>query len=664
MINVPEAPNVFEIFPWNRNFETGIREIDEQHKVLVDILNRLAWHFASDSSELTADNVLDELLAYAAFHFKFEEKIWAQTLGEELMARNHHDAHQMFFVQIQEMRKSGGSQEELLTKLFDFLTRWLAFHILESDRRMALTVKAVDEGLTIKEARSRVDSELSGSVSVLVNALLEIYGKLSANTLQLMREKMARLRAEDELHRLQNERLHKALEEQATEYHRHLEVLAYTDALTGLWSRNGIVRKIRDCVAQENRKENSAALVSIDLDHFIDLNECLGEDAADRLLGLLSRRWLDAIPVDACLARTGGDEFALLLPDAGQVESRLGALRLTAHQPFELGGVEVSVGFTAGVVLFPDPAFQDADILLRQANHTLYRAKHEMRGGWLYLDAGEQSEYRSHQLLLDEIRRGLNQDEFLLYFQPKVNLRTGEVFGVEALIRWQHPVRGLLSPGHFLPAIEHHSLNIQVGEWVLGEALRQIKCWDQQGVNLSVSVNIAANHLQSDNFAGTLRQILSDFPDVDPARLDLEILETAALGELDKAVQTITECRQLGVSFSLDDFGTGYSSLSYLKRLPVNTLKVDREFVSGAENEQENLSILQGVIGLSRVFGKQLIAEGVETIRQGEILLSLGCDCAQGFAMSPPIEATRIPAWIASWRTFPEWAVTRASENP
>ncbi|HAC30211.1 MAG TPA: diguanylate phosphodiesterase, partial [Marinobacter hydrocarbonoclasticus] len=212
--------------------------------------------------------------------------------------------------------------------------------------------------------------------------------------------------------------------------------------------------------------------------------------------------------------------------------------------------------------------------------------------------------------------------------------------------------------------IEHHTLNIQVGEWVLRNSLLQIQRWEQEGVRVNVSVNIAANHLQSDNFAGHLTKILSAFPGVDPVRLDLEILETAALGDLDKAVQTIADCRELGVTFSLDDFGTGYSSLSYLKRLPVDTLKIDREFVSGIEDNGENLSILQGVIGLSRVFGKQVVAEGVESVRQGEILLSLGCEYAQGFAISPPIEATLIPAWINRWRTFREWALTRVSENP
>lgn len=198
-------PEKFEIFPWNRNFETGLEDIDEQHKVLVEILNRLAWHCASDVSRVTVDHVLDELLSYAAYHFRHEEKVWQEALGESKMVTNHHDAHQMFFAQIQALKQSHASEEERLSQLLDYLTRWLAFHILESDRRMALTVQSVKEGLSLEVARDQVDSALSGSVSVLVNALLELYAKLSALTIQLVQEKMARQKAESELDRPQQD---------------------------------------------------------------------------------------------------------------------------------------------------------------------------------------------------------------------------------------------------------------------------------------------------------------------------------------------------------------------------------------------------------------------------------------------------------------------------
>lgn len=203
MTNPQDLSEKFEIFPWNRNFETGLEEIDKQHQELVSILNRLARHATTDSSDLTSSRLLDELLGYASYHFRYEESVWEESLGKSEITRNHHDSHQMFFAQIQMFRQSKAPQEELLTEMFDYLTRWLAFHILESDRRMALIIKSIKAGETVKEARDQVDSELSGSVSVLIAALLEIYEKLSASTIKLMREKMARHKAEDELHHLQ-----------------------------------------------------------------------------------------------------------------------------------------------------------------------------------------------------------------------------------------------------------------------------------------------------------------------------------------------------------------------------------------------------------------------------------------------------------------------------
>jgi hemerythrin-like metal-binding protein/diguanylate cyclase (GGDEF)-like protein len=655
----PPAPDGFVIFAWNRNFETGLTDIDEQHKVLVDILNRVAWHCACQDSELSLDEVLEELLSYADYHFRHEESIWNAALGDSVLAQQHHQSHQVFFSHLDRLKRDEGSADEKLRDVFSYLTRWLAFHILDADRRLACVVKFLDAGLPLDQARQQADFELNGSLSGLVNALLDVYGRLSANTIQLMREKLTRQRVEDELHRLQKERLHQALEQQASEYQQQLETLAFTDALTGLWNRNGIIREIRNYLDHHDGPERAAALVAIDLDDFVHLNARIGEELSDRLLGLLARRWRDALPSDSCLARTGGDEFALLLPDATLVEARLEALRLTASQPFKVDEHEITMAFTAGIVPFPDQLLQDADTLLRQANNVLFKAKHEMKGNWMYLEADEQSQSALRQRIIAEIRHALEHDEFRLLYQPKVNIHTGEVIGTEALIRWQHPERGLLSPASFLPAIEHHRLIIQVGEWVLRQALRQMRNWDAEGIRINVGVNIAAFHLQSDGFADSLRAILAEFPEVEPARLDLEVLETAALGELNKAVQTIESCQGLGVTFSLDDFGTGYSSLSYLKRLPINTLKVDREFVSGSNDKSENQSILRGVIGLSREFDKQLIAEGVEAIKQGEILLALGCEHAQGYAVSPPLEAGHIRAWLDDWKPYIEWRAKR-----
>lgn len=391
----------FEIFPWSRHFETGLEDIDDQHRVLVNILNRLAWHFASGTPETDTAHLLDELLGYASYHFRYEEEVWSRTLGQSEMCRNHHDAHQLFFDRIQWLRQSEAPEEEVLAELFDYLTRWLAFHILESDRRMALTVKAVEAGAPLPQARDQVDNELSGPMSIMVTALLEIYGKLSTSAIQLMHEKLARQRAEDELARLQSERLHHALEIQAQDHQRQIAFLAYWDPLTGLLNRNGIIRAVREFLENESHEDKSAALVSIDLDNFHEINGRVGEEAADRMLGLLARRWQDALPPEAALARIGGDEFVLLLTDASQVESRLKALQLTCLQPFELGDASTSTTFTAGIVCFPSKeagfASDEADILLRQADHALFRAKQELRGGWLFLDVEERKRRTSRQ---------------------------------------------------------------------------------------------------------------------------------------------------------------------------------------------------------------------------------------------------------------------------
>jgi hemerythrin-like metal-binding protein/diguanylate cyclase (GGDEF)-like protein len=646
----------FEIFPWSRNFETGHDEIDKQHKMLVEILNRLAWHFASSTSVVDCARILDELIDYTEFHFDAEEAIWLKVLGDNDAVRDHHAGHQLFFEQIEMFRSSGGPESEVLAELFDYLTRWLAFHILEADRRMILIARAVEQGESFMNACAQADRKLNGAVPVMVSALLECFGKLSSSTLQLMREKMIRLKVEDELSQLQRKQLREELEEQATSHQQQLEFLAYSDPTTGLLNRNGIAKAVRDMLDLYRQQAGSAALISIDLDGFQAINARFGEESADQLLGLLARRWLDTLACNDKLARISGDEFVVLVTDGEMVETQLAALRLTAAQPFSLGGHDVPVSFTAGVVLFLHSSESDADTLLRQANHTLFRAKQEAKGSWLYLDAAEQRRYLVRQQLLSELRLALANNEFRLVYQPKVNLCTGMVVGVEALIRWQHPDKGLLSPARFLPAIEHHPLIIDIGEWVVEQALKQMARWDKEGLVLDVAVNIAAIHLQHPGFVTKLAGLLARYPDIAPERLDLEILETAALGELDKATDVIRGCEKLGVTFSLDDFGTGYSSLSYLKQLPVQTLKIDQGFVRGALTNDGDMSILKGIIGLSRAFGRKLVAEGVETREHGDLLIKLGCDYAQGFAIARPMSPERMGKWTAQWQQHTNWS--------
>jgi len=241
------------------------------------------------------------------------------------------------------------------------------------------------------------------------------------------------------------------------------------------------------------------------------------------------------------------------------------------------------------------------------------------------------------------------QGEFVLYYQPKVNMRSGKVIGVEALIRWLHPEKGLLAPAQFLPVIEDHPLAVDVGEWVMDAALTQMQRWRGVGLNLPVSVNIGARQLQQGNFVQRLQAILAQHPDVPPTSLELEVLETSALADVGLVSQVIEDCAQIGVRFALDDFGTGYSSLTYLKRLRVALLKIDQSFVRDMLVDPDDLAILEGVIGLAAAFKRKVIAEGVETVEHGTALLRLGCELAQGYGIARPMPPEEIPAWVVTW---------------
>ena len=234
-------------------------------------------------------------------------------------------------------------------------------------------------------------------------------------------------------------------------------------------------------------------------------------------------------------------------------------------------------------------------------------------------------------------------------------MKTGVVIGVEALIRWQHPERGLLPPIMFLPIIENHALNIEVSRWVIKTALTQISKWQTLGFNVPVSVNIPANHLQSNRFITDLKELLANHSEVNPNQLELEILETSALTDITQTSELMHTCRQMGVRFAIDDFGTGYSSLTYLRRLPANILKIDQSFVRDMLADENDHAIVKGIVGLARAFNQEVIAEGVETIAHGTLLLSLGCQLAQGYGIARPMPAEDIPNWIANWRPDINW---------
>ncbi len=280
-----------------------------------------------------------------------------------------------------------------------------------------------------------------------------------------------------------------------------------------------------------------------------------------------------------------------------------------------------------------------------------------MNGGRGYhlFDAEHDRKTRGRRQERERIEAALPNHEFRLHYQPKVNMRHGRVVGVEALLRWQHPELGLRPPASFLPVIDNTDFVIPLGEWVMHEALRQISAWQAGGLDMHVSVNIAARHLMRPDFPLRLAGLLQEFPNVSPSLLELEITETAAIEDITGVAQTISSCKLLGVTFALDDFGVGYSSLTYLRRLPVEVIKVDQSFVRDMLHDTDDLAVVAGVVSLSREFHRQVIAEGVETPEHGLHLLRMGCELAQGYGIARPMLPEDVPAWVAAYKPDTSW---------
>lgn len=446
----------------------------------------------------------------------------------------------------------------------------------------------------------------------------------------------------------------------ANKTHQHqLEHIAHFDALTDLPNRVLLADRLRQAMAQVQRNGQFLAVVFLDLDGFKDVNDRKGNEAGDHVLIALSKAMKAMLREGDTLSRIGGDEFVAVLldqKDSSACGPMLARLLGAAAIPVTIDESVLRVSASAGVTFYPQDQEIDADQLLRQANLAMYQAKLAGKNRYHVFDEKRDSSIRDHHESLEHIRLALQNGEFVLHYQPKVNMRSGHVVGAEALIRWRHPDRGVLSPGTFLPVIEGDPLAIAVGEWVIDAALTQVAQWRASGLALTVSVNVGALQLQQGNFVERLVALLANHPEVDPADLQIEVLETSALADMAQASQIIEDCSQLGVLFALDDFGTGYSSLTYLKRLRVNMLKIDQSFVRDMLDDPDDLAILEGVIGLAAAFRREVIAEGVESIEHGTALLQLGCDLAQGYGIARPMPGDDMPAWAAAWRPNAAWS--------
>ncbi len=442
------------------------------------------------------------------------------------------------------------------------------------------------------------------------------------------------------------------------EYQKKLEHIAHYDTLTDLPNRVLLVDRLKQAMAQEKRRQQQLAVVYLDLDGFKEINDRHGHEIGDRFLAALAGRFRQSLRQGDTIARLGGDEFVAVLLDIGDSADYVPLLKRllqSASLPVHLESRILQASASLGVALYPQTEEVDADQLLRQSDQAMYQAKLAGKNGYHVFDTAQDRHLRGRRESLERIREGLEQGEFLLHYQPKVNMGSGELIGVEALIRWQHPEQGLLPPIHFLPVVEDHPLAETLDEWVLDAALTQMEAWKSQGLDIGMSINIGARMLQSPDFVRRLEERLSAHPEVEPGSLELEILETSALEDLYQVSGIIRACKEMGVSFALDDFGTGYSSLAYLKHLPAASLKIDRAFVRDMLEDPDDLAILEGILGMSAAFRRQVIAEGVESREHGELLLQLGCELGQGFGIARPMPAEQLPEWIVQWRPYPSW---------
>ncbi len=443
------------------------------------------------------------------------------------------------------------------------------------------------------------------------------------------------------------------LKEQASE----LQRLAHFDALTGLPNRRLLADRLHRAVSQAARNGWLMAVAYMDLDGFKQVNDSLGHNAGDRLLQTLAGRLQSSLRVGDTVARLGGDEFVLVLTALERLDDcieMLGRIQQAVAKPVLLGGTRVGVTASIGVTVYPHDS-DDPEVLLRHADQAMYRAKEGGKRTWHLFDFDGDRRMRSTRDACRRLADAMDRDEFQLHYQPQVDLRSGEVIGVEALLRWNDPDRGLVRPGEFLPQLAGTELEVTLGDWVLETALTQLDRWREQGIELRMSVNLAAAQLQRSGFRDALADALARHPDTSPGWLELEVLESAAINDLDHIAGVLAGCRELGVRFALDDFGTGYSSLTYLKRLPVDCLKVDQSFVRDMLHDPEDLAIVDGVIGLARVFRREVIAEGVESERHAAFLLHLGCSLAQGYGIARPMPPEEFPAWLESWRRARRW---------
>ena len=431
----------------------------------------------------------------------------------------------------------------------------------------------------------------------------------------------------------------------ATRAERHVRHLAYNDSLTGLPNRTLFNDHLGLCIERASHAGKSIALLYLDLDRFKFVNDTLGHEVGDKLLKMVSERIRICVRNSDCVARLGGDEFAIVIDDLPNVNVASITAQKICHAvtaPFEIDGHDIGVSASIGIAVFPLNGL-DTSALMRRADAAMYRAK-KKSSGFQFFEENMEAAASEHLRFEGALRRALERNEITVFFQPIANAVDSRIVGMEALARWRHPVKGLISPLEFIPLAEETGLIIPIGEAVLRAACQQLKAWHDNGSkDIYITVNLSGLQLQQVNFIDTLRSALHD-TGIDPGCLTLEITESMLMVHAEDTLLLLRAIKATGVELAIDDFGTGYSSLAYLRRFPVDVLKIDRTFIRDMMDNVDDASIVSGIVSLAHNLRLRVVAEGVETEAQRQFLADLHCDCIQGYLLSEPLPAEEFEA--------------------
>ena len=425
----------------------------------------------------------------------------------------------------------------------------------------------------------------------------------------------------------------------ANKAEKDVKKLAYHDPLTGLPNRAQLKQQIRIIVNRAAIEKQRFAILFLDLDRFKMINDTMGHDAGDLLLKAVADRIRHCVRESDFIARLGGDEFTIVLEDIESPESAANVAEKICRsvgQPFVFMQQKMFVTTSIGISIFPDDG-EDVSALIKHADSAMFRAK-EKRNNFCFYEQGMEAEIAKRLKLEQELRKAIDEDELVLHYQPQVTLKTGELIGAEALVRWQHPAKGLVSPDVFIPLAEESGLINQLSDWVLENAAVQLKHWIQKGHKLTLAVNLSVKDLMAEELHTKLHDLIQR-NSLPKNVLELEITESTLMDHPELMITEINKIKRMGITIAVDDFGSGYSSLNYLKRLPVDVLKIDRSFISDIESDPSDSAIVAGIIGLAKSLKMGTVAEGVETEEQRQILETLGCDNYQGYLFSKPLTA-------------------------